>query len=179
MMMQNNSMQEPHIRNLQTMLRQLSRVDSAILPVIPDGIYGSNTYASVLSFQESRKLPQTGTADLQTWAALVHAYDESVPQRTMPSVLFPWDLDQTVQPGQFSYHIYPVQAMLHVLSGFFSHMPTVLLSGVLDEPTANSLMQIQTASGLPATGILDTATWYYLNLLYRTMTKNGKEKGTA
>ena len=170
---------EPQIRNLQTMLRSIAQTDTAILPLIPDGRYGSNTYASVLSFQSSRGLPQTGETDRQTWDAVVAAYDEAVPMLTLPVTNPAWNTGHSVQSGQFNYHIYLVQAMLAALSDFFSALSPPAVSGILDETTQSGLRFIQAASSLPQTGAFDTATWYYLNGLYRIMTKDGSKQGTA
>ena len=170
---------EPQIQNLQTMLRTISQTDPRVLPVIPDGIYGSNTFASVLSFQSSRGLAQTGEVDRNTWDAIVATYDEAAPLLTLPGTTPAWSIGQSVQPGQFNYHIYLVQAMLAALSDFFPEFPTPALSGVLDDATQNGLRFIQAASSLPQTGVLDSATWYYLNGLYRAMTKDGKKQGTV
>lgn len=163
------------ITSLQTMLRHISETDPRILPVIPDGQYGSNTYASVLSFQEAYGLPPTGTVDQATWDMIVSAYDSALPAMTLPSTRPAWAIGQTVQPGQFNYHIYLVQAMLAALADFFPNLAAPAVTGTLDPVTAEGLRYVQAAGGLSQTGALNTATWYYLNGLYRTMTGDGSK----
>ena len=49
--------------------------------LVVDGIFGSGTRASVVSFQANRGLPQTGTVDLATWQELLgysQTYDQSL-----------------------------------------------------------------------------------------------------
>ena len=59
------------VRSLQTMLRHISEEDTRILPLIPDGVFGGNTYASVRSFQQTYQLPDTGAVDSSTWNSIV------------------------------------------------------------------------------------------------------------
>lgn len=165
------------IKNLQTMLRYISEKDPRILPVIPDGHYGSNTYASVRSFQEAYGLAPTGLADTDTWSAIVSAYDLSVPHLTVPATIPGWSTGQSVLPGQFNYHLFLVQAMLAALAEFFPNLEPPQISGTLDPVTEGGLRFVQSASGLTENGILNTATWYYLNGLYRTITADGNRKG--
>ena len=161
------------VRSLQTMLRNLSDLDDRILPVIPNGSYGANTYASVQSFQQAHGLPQTGIADGPTWHAVTTVHDQHLPQWGTPAVIPIWSLGQTIQPGQFNYHIYLIQAIFSALSHFFPAIQRAEVTGTLDSATEANLKWLQHASGLPETGALDSATWYYLSGLYRNMTGNG------
>ena len=157
------------ISSLQTMLRLISETDTGVLPVIPDGKYGENTYASVLSFQDVSSLPLTGEVDVLTWNKIVHAYDRALPQTTSPSIAPLWPIYYTVRPGQFDRHIYLIQAMLIALVESFPQYEAPEVNGTLDDTTQQGLRWVQKAAGLSQTGALDTATWNYLNALYRTM----------
>lgn len=161
------------ILSLQTMLRSISQTDSRVLPVIPDGQYGSNTFASVRSFQEAYGLPPTGEADLTTWNTVVSVYESIIPSITNPSTTPAWNIGRSVQPGQFNYHLYLVQAMLAALSDFFPDLQKPGVNGTLDSTTQQGLKWLQAASGLQQTGALDTQTWNYLNALYRTTIADG------
>lgn len=163
------------VSSLQTMLRLISETDARILPIIPDGIYGANTYASVLSFQDAYGLPLTGEADNLTWDAIVRAHDRAVTQTLSPTLSPLWSTSRTVEPGQFNYHIYLIQAMLAALSDIFQQLTIPELSGILDETTQQGLRWIQSVSGLSQTGALDTATWNHLNALYRTIIRDGQK----
>lgn len=157
------------VYSLQTMLRTISFADAGVLPLIPDGTYGSNTYASVLSFQEAFGLPQTGETDLQTWTAVAEYYNRLLPQITplsSPSFMLPGN---TVSPGTFSPHLYTVQAMLAALADYFVDLSPPELSGRLDPVTQQGLAWLQTAAGLPQTGTPDTITGNFLSAVYATM----------
>lgn len=163
------------VSSLQTMLRLISETDERVLPIVPDGRYGANTYASVLSFQDAYGLPLTGEADLLTWDTVVRAYDRALPQTVSPSISPLWSTGRTVRPGQFNYHIYLIQAMLAALSDIYQQLKAPEVNGILDGPTQQGLRWIQSVSGLPQTGALDTATWNHLNAVYRTIIKDGQK----
>ena len=163
------------IESLQTMLRFLSDIYPAVLPVIPNGSYNSNTYASVRSFQEANGLLPTGITDQPTWDAITTAYDSAQTSLVIPINQPSWSIGQTVRPGQFSYHLYLVQAMLHALSDFIPALPNTEGTGILDIKTQQGLRTIQHAADIEATGELNTATWNSLNALYRAMIGNGQK----
>ena len=161
------------VYSLQTMLRLLSDSDPRILPVIPDGFYGPNTYASVRSFQEAYGLPVTGEVDQQTWNAIANAYAMALPEQMQPSIEPFWFPGQSIQPGQQNIHLYLVQAMLLALSKYYPEIEPPTVNGVLDAVTQRDLQWLQGKAELPQTGTLNTLTWYALNSLYRITTGAG------
>jgi peptidoglycan hydrolase-like protein with peptidoglycan-binding domain len=62
------------VRGLQRMLRTLALPSGPDTALIPDGIYGQNTLAAVLRFQQGAGLPATGITDLRTWTAIAEQY---------------------------------------------------------------------------------------------------------
>ena len=83
------------VRSLQTMLQTLCAVFPPLPNVIPDGIYGDATCAAVAAFQTFSGLTATGSADHETWNALVACYLHHAPR-----VLPPEPLRIVLQPGQ-------------------------------------------------------------------------------
>ncbi len=165
------------IFSLQTMLRQISFLDQRVLPVIPDGVFGANTFAAVRSFQTAYGLPPTGRADLATWNAVADAYQAALTAVFAPTVMPSWPMGQTIRPGGQDGSLYLVQAMLHALAEQFSGLTAPPLTGILDQPTASGLRWIQAASGLKQTGALDSATWLHLSGLYRIAACGANAKG--
>ena len=166
------------VESLQTMLRTISDTNAHILPVIPNGQYESNTYASVRSFQKVTGLPETGTVDLETWNKLVEAYNRSLLQYTIPTIRPNWFSAQKVLAGEYNRHLYLIQAMLTALSLEFPDLTAPAPTGILDLQTQTGLRWVQAASGLEQNGSLDTATWNSLNALYRTTIGNGSFQNT-
>lgn len=62
------------IKQMQEQLDTISNVYSAIPNIVPDGIYGPATAASVKVFQSVFGLPQTGIVDFATWYKISHIF---------------------------------------------------------------------------------------------------------
>lgn len=139
------------ILSLQTMLRRIAITNSSILPLVPDGFYGANTYASVKSFQKHYNLPETGNTDYTTWIRIVQEYNALAPiSNSLPLPEKP-TYDSTAE-------IYLIQAMLLALSQQYVSIRQLSLTGVLDNTTTNTLKQIQQISGIERTGLPDRLT---------------------
>ena len=155
------------IRALQTMLRVLAEDDSRYRPVIPDGIYGSDTMAAVTHFQRLHGIPATGITDQLTWEAVTAAYEPAVIRvdaaQPLSIVMNP---GQVILQGEQHPNVYLVQAILAVLADTYESIGTPTHTGILDEVTADSLSSFQQLSGLPMTGQLDKNTWKHLAIHY-------------
>lgn len=159
-----------HIHDLQTMLR-------TVLPeqgLGRDGIYGNETHEAVKNYQASQGLPQNGVTDQATWDALVKDYEHALVLQAeaapLQIILQPY---QVLERGSKNLHIYLVQGMLMALSRLYYDMPELLVTGTLDEPTANALLWLQKAGEMPETGTLDKHTWRHLAAQYRLMVGDG------
>ena len=155
------------IRSLQTMLRVIAENDPSHVRIIPDGIYGTETVLAISVFQRKHGLPVTGVTDQPTWEAVVAVYEPALIEQDSA---YPLDIilnpGQVIRKGERSPHLYLVQAMLLVLSQVYKSVGEPSQTGILDEPTADSLASFQGLSGLPMTGNLDKHTWKHLVLQY-------------
>ena len=155
------------IRSLQTMLRVIAENDSSYVRIIPDGIYGPETVRAISTFQRKHGLPVTGITDQPTWEAVVAIYEPALIEQ---DAAFPLDIilnpSQVIRKGERDPLLYLVQAMLMVLSEVYKSIGVPSQTGLLDEPTADSLSSFQFLSGLPMTGNLDKRTWKHLALQY-------------
>lgn len=155
------------IRSLQTMLRVIAEDDPTHLRIVPDGIYGPETTAAVSTFQRKHGLPVTGVTDHATWEAVVGAY---TPALVRIDAAQPVDIimnpGQVIRRGESNPHLYLAQAMLTVLADIYKSVAEPTHSGILDEPTVDSLSSFQILCGLPMTGTLDKHTWKHLALHY-------------
>ena len=158
---------EQPVRSLQTMLRVLGESKGRELTLIPDGIYGPQTMASVMEFQRESGLTPTGITDQPTWDALVAAYEPALiyvsEAQPVEVILNP---NQVIRAGEQHPHVYLVQGMLLALSQAFESVSEPALTGVLDLPTQQSLSSFQQLNRLPTTGELDKITWKQLALQY-------------
>lgn len=73
----NNTNIKIAVFQLQKWLLFLSRVDSEVIRVNPDGVFGTETEVAVRQFQLSRGLVPTGTVDLITWEKIKSDYQSA------------------------------------------------------------------------------------------------------
>ena len=155
------------IRSLQTMLRVIAESAPRHPSVIPDGIYGPQTVAAVSAFQRLHGLPVTGVTDQNTWETIVAAHEPALiavdAAQPIEVILNP---NQVIRKGERHPVIFLAQGMLFVLADAYKSVGTPGNSGVLDEPTADSLASFQALSGLPMTGNLETRTGKHLAVQY-------------
>ncbi len=149
------------------MLRVIAEDDPTHLRIVPDGIYGPETTAAVSTFQRKHGLPVTGVTDQATWEAVVGVYTPALVRidaaQPVDVILNP---GQVIRRGESNPHLYLAQAMLTVLADIYKSVAEPTHSGILDEPTADSLSSFQILCGLPMTGTLDKHTWKHLALHY-------------
>ena len=155
------------IRSLQTMLRVIAENDGNLPSVVPDGFYGPDTTRAVSAFQRRVGLPVTGTADQDTWDAIVPVYQAALVEVVEAEpLLIILDPGQVIHRGESNPHIYLVQAILTVLRDTYGSIPQVPSTGILDVPTSDALSVFLELSLLPITGELDKHTWRHLALHY-------------
>lgn len=155
------------IRSLQTMLRVIAENDARHPTVVPDGIYGPETMAAVSAFQRLHGLPVTGVTDQDTWEAIVAAHTPALinvgEAQQVDVILNP---NQVIRRGERHPVVYLAQGMLAVLADVYKSIGIPGLTGILDDPTADSLSSFQQLQSLPMTGDLDKRTWKHLALQY-------------
>lgn len=155
------------IRSLQTMLRVLAEHDPSYVRIIPDGIYGPETLRAVTVFQRNHGMPATGVTDQATWEAITAAYEPALIAQDEAQALFiVLNPSQVIRKGERSPYVHLIQAMLEVLFEVYQSVAQPSHSGILDDPTSDSLSSFQSLSGLPMTGNLDKITWKHLVLQY-------------
>lgn len=155
------------VRSLQTMLRTIAEFNGSVPTVIPDGIYGKNTRDSVTTFQRNNGLPATGIADQQTWEQIVEQYEDALIyiDKAYPIEII-MDPNRIYVLGDRSPNLFLAQSILDYLSRIHQPISTPSREGLLDDPTAASILSFQVLNGLPPTGNLDRKTWQYLSKQY-------------
>lgn len=167
------------IRSLQTMLRVIAENDPSHVRIIPDGIYGPETMQAVSVFQRKHGLPVSGITDLDTWEAVVAAYEPAlVEQDNAQHLSILLNPGQVIRRGERHPHLYLIQAMLLALSGIYESVPAPIVNGILDDATADAIASFQALSGLPMTGHLDKHTWKHLALQYPLAASLWNRSGT-
>lgn len=154
---------EQPIRSLQTMLRIIAEDDPRLPTVIPDGIYGPTTMASISAFQRMYGLPITGVTDQPTWDQIVAVYEPALIRISQAEpieiIMAPGEVYRI---GDSNANILLLQSLLTQLSRDNPAIITPEHNGVLDSTTSEALAAFQLLAGLPPTGELDKITWKYL-----------------
>ena len=147
---------------------ELNRI-SQNYPAIPklaatDGIFGSQTEASVKAFQEIFDLTPDGIVGPATWYALVRLYTAVTSLSELQSqgqqfYSINWQYPDPLQIGDTGDNIRHLQYMLAVLSAYISDIPPLTIDGIFDPATRDAVLAAQRWLGLPETGTVDADTW--------------------
>lgn len=138
-------------------------------PAIPklaatDGIFGSQTEASVRRFQEIFGLTPDGIVGKATWYALVRLYTAVTSLSELRSqgqrfYSINWEYPDPIQEGDTGDKVRHLQYMLSILSEFISNIPPVNVDGIFGPATRDAVVAAQRRFGLPETGQVDDRTW--------------------
>lgn len=156
------------VRQLQEMLRALSKTYPQLPELTVDGVFGEQTLEAVMIFQRDLHPPVTGVVDTATWQAIESLYrsHQTMPRRTPPFLPIP-DGAFPIQAGSKMPQLHLVQTMLDSLAAVLSDMEPTEQDGILHGSTQQNIRTLQKGSRLPVTGILDLKTWSVLTRLYR------------
>lgn len=158
------------VQSLQHMLNQIAHS----MPVLPglseSGEFDEATLEAVMLFQRETGLPVTGIVDQALWDAIFQAYtDRQLQHGTPPPVRVHPGHFYTVEPGETSDILLPVQAMFHALSGVLSNFEPCPLDRQNSGGTQKNLRLLRSAAQLEPTDRLDRAAWSYLVRLYEAL----------
>lgn len=168
------------VRSLQAMLRVISKYNSRIPPVVPDGIYGPTTMQAVAAFQRNNQIPATGITDQYTWDKIYDAYEIAlieIEDAEPIEVLI--ERNQVFRIGDSSPYIYLVQSILTQLSKDHPTIQQPPHTGVLDSETSDALREFQKLAGIKTSGELDKNTWNNLSKHFTLNAHHNTAKGVT
>lgn len=154
----------PNVVVIQTELNRISQNYPAIPKVNPvDGIFGSQTEASVRRFQQIFNLQPDGIVGLSTWYALIRLYTAVTNLSELRSqgqryYSIAW-ANRPIQQGDRGIRVEQLQYMLRVLSAYIPDIPTISIDGIYGPATSNTVRAAQHRFGLRETGAVDYETW--------------------
>lgn len=146
------------VRSLQTFLRKIS--GSRDIPtVVPDGIFGSQTKASVEEFQRLYLLPVTGEVDLKTWRKIIEIFDEVTEETAPPKrlLIFPEEA-YIIDVGTEDEYLYVIQGALKGISNNVENVPELDVTGVHDKASVDAVKSVQKIAGIEENGIINKET---------------------
>ncbi len=147
---------------------ELNRI-SQNYPAIPklaraDGIFGSQTEASVIAFQRIFGLTPDGIVGQATWYALVRLYTAVTALSELRSqgqqfYSIDWAAPNALREGDTGDYVRFLQYMLSVLAAYIPAIPPLQIDGIFGPATLASVLGAQRWLGLPETGAVDAETW--------------------
>lgn len=165
-----NDEQKNAVRHIQELLRALQIAAGETVTVPIDGIYGTATAAAVRAFQAQNGLPITGDVDRATYNALYEKSLEAEFLASEPLPLYIFQNGRSVQKGETSDFVLLLQILLNTLTVAYDDFAPLVQNGVFDNTMESAVRRFQMRNNLPATGIVDKATW---NALVRNYNKFG------
>jgi len=161
-----------YVQIIQVMLNRISNDYPAIPKVYPiDAIFGANTEASVIKFQEVFNLTADGIVGRATWYEMVYLYVGLLRLSELYSegqtfVGIDLQYPDALTVGDRGEKVAALQYMLATLAQFDNRIPPVTRDGIYGANTESAVESFQSVYGLPVTGVVDEKTW---DLMYRVL----------
>ena len=159
------------IYNVQRFLYLLSKNDSSIPVVYPDGIFGIETTNAVRAFQTVQGIDQSGIVDYNTFTRLVDAY-RKVLRKIKPPVsvrIFPRLLSgDKILPGETHSLVRIIQAMLLNLGTLIEEASELEITGTYDKQTEIIINKIKSAAGMNSDSVIDKETYEAIVKMYES-----------
>ncbi len=131
---------------------------------------GERTTCRGLSQWGSQQLGQQGMSAIEI---LRYYYGNSIyinSAEFISGVPFSWP-GYNLSVGSSGNSVRQIQIQLNRIARNYPALPTVATDGIYGEATADSVRTFQEIFNLPATGIVDAATWYEISEIYVAVTR--------
>lgn len=165
----------PGVDLLQFALNVLSAFYDTIPAVPITSIYDTQTRNSVLQYQKTVGLPQTGIANEETINSMygtVTGILEAIPPEEVYIPILQWP-GIIYSLGYESPGVYVIQEMLSYISLIIPAIPYIEPTGIYDENTQSEVTIFQNLNGLEPTGTVDEQTWNLIVSVYRQQRYGG------
>lgn len=148
------------IMELQQRLRDISKIDKDIPPIIPDGIFGEETENAVKAFQRKSGFPETGVVDFELWDKINTEHKKALFILSEPIQVIPIKKEELpLVLGQISKEVHMLNMMLNSLSERYSNFQNVGNSDEFTPATKNEVERWQRIINHEITGEVDKLTW--------------------
>ena len=154
---------ERAIYAVQTMLSAISRYDSSVPLIVPDGIYSAETANAVRQFCITRGLEVRDTVDNTVFYAIAGEYRAILNNHSGNPIrvdVFPEVLKKgTLQMGDAQTDITIIQSMFADMADICEEYSAVEINGVYDEKTENALSRVRAVYKVGSEELIDIETW--------------------
>lgn len=158
------------VYNVQEYLRVIAMTTEKFPPLIPDGIYGTQTEATVRVFQRENDLPETGEIDNDTWDKIIEVYTEVEAYRVAPPAtqLFP-ESSHVIRPGDQAGFLFPIHAVIRGITKRFGNIPDFEVSETHEGGVVDATKELLKRMDLPCDNGIDVRCWNRLSRLYENL----------
>ncbi len=147
---------------LQYYLAYISLFIPSVSFVSADGDFGVNTKNSVISYQKTYGLEQTGIVEELTWESIENTYFgilRSIPYEFQSGVILPFP-GRVLRTGTEGDDVRALQEYLNYISNTYTEIPKVTVDGVYGQATAEAVNQFINTFGInSAPGRVNAAVW--------------------
>ena len=155
---------------LQYYLDYISNFVDTVSSVTPDRIFGEETRQSVISFQRTYGLEQTGIVDEVVWNSIYNVYLgllSSVPLEYREGVIIPFP-GTLLRVGSQGDDVRVLQSYLNYISRVYPQIPSVSVDGVFGVGTEQAVRAFQDLFGIdvPRKGVVASVTWKAITDVY-------------
>lgn len=150
---------------LQKLLNYISVFYPSVPSVSEDSVFGQLTRDSVLQFQRTFGISQTGIVTPKVWDALFKVYLNIINSVTpsLPNQGFP---GTDLKRGDSGENVRLMQTYLNSISKRYPSITPVTADGIFGGETEEAVIEFQRAVRLNPTGIIDVSTWERIVELY-------------
>lgn len=159
----------PGVLTLQYYLGYISLFVNTVIPTAIDGSFGEGTRESVISYQKTYGLPETGEVDEIVWNSIQKTYYSllnSVDYRFAQGSTLPFP-GRVLRVGISGDDVLALQEYLNYIAETYTDIPTVDADGVYGESTASQVRAFKERFDIPGDPERVSAqTWYAITNIY-------------
>lgn len=163
------------IRQIQSLLTSISRIDRDVPRVNPDGIYSPETASAVSAFQAKYLGSGNGRVDFSTWQRLLSIGREAEEQLARSEPIFPFEerfKNGKLVKGDKSDAVALVRLMMRSIGITYPFFEDLGISEFFDDEMVLAIKDFQLIQGITASGEINKETWNRLALAYnRSLSK--------
>ena len=171
---------------LQYYLGFISLYYPTVSATAPDGVFGPGTRNSVISFEKTFGLPETGVVDRALWNKIEDTYNsiiESIPFKYREGVALPFP-GRVLRTGLEGDDVRVLQQYLNYISETYQQIPRVTVDGVFGPGTERAVTAFIELFEIPSSnpGRVSANVWraitdIYSDLYYGSRVEDGQFPG--
>ncbi|MBR5314320.1 MAG: peptidoglycan-binding protein [Clostridia bacterium] len=159
------------VKLLQYYLLFVSVFDQRIPPLEIVGVFGENTYQSVIAFQEIFGFEPNGIVNNELWNTLIDVYEglyASLPPSAFSQTAVEY-FGNILLLGSEGSEVRYLQQYLNVAAEKFEQLPKVVVNGYFDMQTERAVREFQKMFGIKESGVVSSTTWRVLAQIYNAI----------